>query len=140
MGFSRFGVPPPGGCHAVQSASVCGLKVLNSPPTERPRTLHGFEVAQRIECARLALHFKRISNPEGIESSSPGLRATSYPGCETRGRSNPERIPRTVRSRFEPRNLRSAGVFSLSSSGGEGRGEEAFPTWVNREEAFSAVS
>jgi len=35
------------------------------------------------------------------------------------------RILRTIRSRFEPLNLRSAGVFSLSSSGGEGWGEEA---------------
>src|SRR5207248_5465698 len=28
----------------------------------------------------LVLHLKRISNPNGIASSSPGLRGTSYPG------------------------------------------------------------
>ena len=58
--------------------------------------------------------------------------------------SNGERIPRK-NSRFEPPNLRSAGVFSLSSSGGEGWGEEAVSStprdrFVGREERASLAA
>src|SRR5260370_28209089 len=76
----------------------------------RPRGLPLRSAAFRLRKRALALHFTRISNPEGIESSSPGLRPRpfdtrlllrvggdqkgrgSYPGWGTRGRANPERV------------------------------------------------
>jgi hypothetical protein len=33
-----------------------------------------------------------LANPKGIESFSPGLRGTSYPGVRIRRHHNPERV------------------------------------------------
>src|SRR5262245_6826684 len=52
---------------------------------------------------------------------SPALRDDGGWRREDRGENSPKSNP----SRFEPMNLQHAEVFSLSSSGGEGRGEEA---------------
>src|SRR5437667_4887707 len=42
------------------------------------------------------LHLHAFSNPNGIVSSSPGLRGTSYPGWQWGSRFNPERVAANV--------------------------------------------
>ncbi len=67
-------------------------------------------------------------HPEGIQSLSPGLRGTSYPGCAMGWGVNPERIPPSQNSRIEPRN---PGFFRKSLHG-NGLGDVPFRGFLGR--------
>src|ERR1019366_274617 len=65
-----------------------------------PRLLQRLVLTRSLmECQGLCIPHESLRNPEGIVSSSPGLRAASYPGKRESTAVNPNGVAATVPTR-----------------------------------------
>jgi dihydrofolate synthase / folylpolyglutamate synthase len=96
---------------AAEKAGIIKPHIPVITATDQPEALNVIQEAARLQNSPITLirscHHSPvknppqspglpINNPEGIASSSPGLRGTSYPGFEAPGLHNPERVASTL--------------------------------------------